>query len=113
EHDPGQRDDRDLVPGRLAAAVWHRAVFRGRGAYLARAVAARENLLRDVLHPVDARDFSALPLRPADAAWLEGISAVFAVLACADRGCADRLRLGSGALKGRGAAAMVRSRIER
>jgi NADH-quinone oxidoreductase subunit H len=40
-------------------------------------------------------------------------SAVFAVLAGLDRRCVDRLRLGPGALKGRGAAAMVRSRIEK
>ena len=38
-----------------------------------------------VLHSVGARDLSALPLRPADAAGLEGVSAVLAVLAGADR----------------------------
>src|SRR5204863_8274664 len=85
EHDPGQRDDRDLVPGRMAATVWHRAVFRGSGAYLARIMAARENVFRDVLYPVDARDLSSLPLRPADAARLEGVSAVFAFLRVPDR----------------------------
>ena len=45
-----------------------------------------------------ARDLPALPLRPADAARLEGVSAVFAVLAGADRRRADRVRLGPGAL---------------
>ena len=48
-----------------------------------------------VLHPVGARDLSAVPLRPADAARLEGVSAVLAVLAGADRRRAGRLRLAS------------------
>src|SRR5437764_15488044 len=97
----------------MAAAVRHRAVFRRGGAHLARAVAAREDLLCDVLYPVGAGDLPAVPLRPADAARLEGVSAVFLVLACADRRCADRVRLGPGALNRRKAAVMVPSRIDR
>ena len=47
---------------------------------------AAQDRLRAVLLPLGARDLPALPLRPADAAGLEGVSAVLAVLAGADRG---------------------------
>ena len=54
-----------------------------------------QDRVRHVLHPLGARHLSALPLRPADAARLEGVSAVLAVLAGADRRRAGRLRLAS------------------
>ena len=49
------------------------------------ALVRAQDRVRAVLLPVGARDLPALPLRPADAARLEGVSAVFAVLAGADR----------------------------
>ena len=52
-----------------------------------------EDLLRAVRVHLGARDLPALPLRPADAAGLEGVPAVVAVLAGADRRRADGVRL--------------------
>jgi hypothetical protein len=94
QHDHGQRDDRDFVPRRLARAVRGGAVHLGPGAALALA----QDRLRDVLHPLGARDLPALSLRPADADRLEGVFALHTVLAGADRGRPDRVRLGPGAL---------------
>src|SRR5207237_7188450 len=74
----GQRDDLDPVSRRLARAA---RPDLHTGADL---VPAQDRLLLFLL-PVGARDFPALPLRPADAAGLEGVPAVFAVLAGLDR----------------------------
>ena len=65
------RADHDPVPRRLAAAVRLRAVHLGAGRHLVRA----EGLLR-VLHVRHGEGVrAALPLRPADAARLEGLPA--------------------------------------
>ena len=61
----------DPVPGRLAAAVQHRAVHLDSGADLVRP----EDRRLPVRLPVGARDVAALPLRSADAARLEGVPA--------------------------------------
>jgi NADH-quinone oxidoreductase subunit H len=84
-------------------ALWDRAIFRSALAYLAWGMAAGEDLLCHVSDPVGARDLSAVPLRSADAPRVEGVFAVYAVLAGAHRRVADRIRLGPGALTAPGA----------
>ena len=74
-----------LFLGGWLRAVRGRAVHLGAGSDLVRA----QDRLCAVLFPVGARHLPAVPLRPADAARLEGVSAVFAVLAGADRRRAD------------------------
>ena len=72
QHDPDERDDQRPVPRRLAGAVRLAAVHLDPGTDL---VLCQDRLC-PVLLPVGARDLPALPLRPADAARLEGVSAV-------------------------------------
>ena len=68
------RDDHDPVPRRLAAADPDRAVHLGAGRDLVRA----QGVVR-VLHVRDGEGVrAALPLRPADAARLEGVPAALA-----------------------------------
>ena len=71
QHDPDERDLLDPVPRRLAAAVRLRAVHLDPGAL----VADRQDLLHPVHLHLGARDPAALPLRPTDAARLEGLPA--------------------------------------
>ena len=78
----------DPVPGRLAAAVRHRAVHLDPGADLVH----RQDLLRPVHLHLGARDAAALPLRPADAARLEGVPAGLAALGGGDLGLSGRDR---------------------
>ena len=71
QHDPDVGDDQRPVPGRLAAAVQLRAVHLDPRADLVRA----EDRRLPVRLPLGARHVAALPLRPADAAGLEGVPA--------------------------------------
>ena len=86
QHDPDERDDQRAVSRRLARAVRGGAFHLGARVALVRA----EDRLCAVLFSLGARHLPAVPLRPADAARLEGVSAVFAVLAGADRRGVDR-----------------------
>ena len=88
--DADLRADHDPLPRRLAAAVRLRAVHLGAGRHLVRA----QGLLR-LLHVRHGEgDRAALPLRPADAARLEGVSAALAGADRHRRGRAAGDRLG-------------------
>ena len=84
-----ERSQRHPVPGRLAAALPRRAADRGPRRGL---VPAEDRGRRLLLH-VDARDASALPLRSAHAARLEGVPAGLARHGRDRRGRAARVRL--------------------
>ena len=88
QHDPDERDHLGPVPGRLAAAVQHLPVHADPGA----ALVHPEDLLRPVHLLLGARDAAPLPLRPADAAGLEGVPAALAAVGRADRGLPGRVR---------------------
>ena len=72
----------DPVPRRLAAALRHRALHWIPGPIWF----AAQDRPGAVLLPVGPGDLPALPLRPADAAGLEGVPAVLAVLGRGDHG---------------------------
>ena len=78
-----------LFLGGWLRAVRHRAVHLDPGPDLVHP----EDLLLPVRLPLGARDVPALPLRPAHAARLEGVPAVVAALAGADRRRADGVRM--------------------
>ena len=81
QHDPDERDHLRPVPGRLAGAVQHVPVHADPGPDLVHP----QDLLRPVHLLLGPRDPAPLPLRPADAAGLEGVPARLAALARADR----------------------------
>ena len=76
------------VPRRLAGALRLAAFHRRARPSVVDVLVLRQDRLRAVLLPVGARDLAAVPLRPVDAARLEGVPAAVAAVACVDGGCA-------------------------
>jgi hypothetical protein len=72
-----------------------------------------EDPFRDVLHPLGARDISAISLRPADAARLESVPAVLAAVAGVDYRGPDGISLGPRALNRGDCASMVSLKVDR
>ncbi|KAF1854023.1 hypothetical protein Lal_00005237 [Lupinus albus] len=89
QHDPDERDDQHPVPRWLAAPAALRTLHLGAWHRVVRP----EDRVLPVHLRLGSRHRAALPLRPADAAGLEGLPAAVAVLGRADRRCAGDLRL--------------------
>ena len=95
QHDPAVGDGRRAVPGRLDVAGPVRALHLGAGPRLVRA----QDRVPAVRLQLDQGNAAPLPLRPADAAGLEGVPARVAGLGRPHRRRAAVRRLGSEALR--------------